>query len=152
MYNPLSMKCGSFVAVDELDYRGKDFRVVEIQEYDHALGGKHFKLVNYVLQADQEVVRLRAVPSKDGFKAMLMNLYDDCAYNEGLHNVVPLSMMRSRAFAKAYGTLLTDGPMEGISARAVVVIDANDKVVYTQLVPEIGEEPNYDAALAAIAK
>ena len=74
-----------------------------------------------------------------------------CA-TEGLHNVVPLSMMRGRNFAKEYGTLITDGPLEGISARAVVVIDANDKVVYTQLVPEIGEEPNYDAALAAIAK
>lgn len=71
---------------------------------------------------------------------------------EGLHNVLPLSMMRGRNFAKEYGTLITDGPLEGISARAVVVIDANDKVVYSQLVTEIGEEPNYDAALAAIAK
>lgn len=71
---------------------------------------------------------------------------------EGLHNVLPLSMMRGRNFAKEYGTLITDGPLEGISARAVVVIDANDKVVYAQLVTEIGEEPNYDAALAAIAK
>ena len=71
---------------------------------------------------------------------------------EGLHNVLPLSMMRGRNFAKEYGTLITDGPLEGISARAVVVIDANDKVVYTQMVPEIGEEPNYEAALAAIAK
>jgi len=74
-----------------------------------------------------------------------------CA-TEGLHNVVPLSMMRGRNFAKEYGTLITDGPWEGISARAVVVIDGSDKVVYTQLVREIGEEPNYDAALAAIAK
>ena len=71
---------------------------------------------------------------------------------EGLHNVLPLSMMRGRNFAKEYGTLITDGPLEGISARAVVVIDANDKVVYSQLVTEIGDEPNYDAALAAIAK
>jgi len=71
---------------------------------------------------------------------------------EGLHNVVSLSMMRGRNFAKEYGTLITDGPLEGISARAVVVIDANDKVAYTQLVPEIGDEPNYDAALAAVVK
>jgi len=74
-----------------------------------------------------------------------------CA-TEGLHNVVPLSMMRGRNFAKAYGTLITDGPFEGVSARAVVVIDANDKVVYTELVPEIGQEPNYDAALAAVVR
>jgi thiol peroxidase len=68
---------------------------------------------------------------------------------EGLRNVVPLSMMRSRAFAKDYGMLIVDGPFEGILARAVVVVDAHDKVVYTELVPEIAEEPNYDAALAA---
>ena len=71
---------------------------------------------------------------------------------EGLHNVVPLSMMRSRGFAKSYGTLLTDGPMEGISARAVVVIDGADKVVYAQLVPDIGQEPDYAAALAAAGR
>ena len=71
---------------------------------------------------------------------------------EGLHNVVPLSMMRSRAFAKAYGVLLTDGPMEGISARAVVVIDGDDRVAYTQLVPDIGQEPDYGAALAAASR
>jgi thiol peroxidase len=71
---------------------------------------------------------------------------------EGLHNVVPLSMLRGRNFAKAYGTLIIDGPFEGVSARAVCVIDANDKVVYTQLVPEIGDEPNYDAALAAVLR
>jgi thiol peroxidase len=71
---------------------------------------------------------------------------------EGLHNVVPLSMMRGRNFAKEYGTLIVDGAMEGVSARAVVVIDAMDKVVYTQLVPELAEEPNYDAALAAAQK
>jgi thiol peroxidase len=68
---------------------------------------------------------------------------------EGLHNVVPLSMMRGRGFAKAYGTLMTDGPMEGISARAVVVIDPTGRVVHAQLVPDIGQEPDYDAALAS---
>jgi thioredoxin-dependent peroxiredoxin len=74
-----------------------------------------------------------------------------CA-TEGLRNVVPLSMMRGRAFAKDYGTLIVDGPFEGISARAVVVVGQDDKVVYTQLVTEIGDEPDYDAALAAAAR
>ena len=69
---------------------------------------------------------------------------------EGIDNVVPLSMMRSRSFAKDYGVLIVDGPLAGITARAVVVIDENDKVVYTQLVPEIADEPDYDAALAAL--
>ena len=68
---------------------------------------------------------------------------------EGLQNVVPLSLMRGKGFAKDYGVLLEDGPLAGITARAVVVVDENDKVVYRQLVPEIGQEPDYDKALAA---
>jgi thiol peroxidase len=68
---------------------------------------------------------------------------------EGLQNVVPLSLMRDKNFAKDYGILIQDGALAGICARAVVVIDADDKVVYTQLVPEIGQEPDYDKALAA---
>ncbi len=69
---------------------------------------------------------------------------------EGLQNVVPLSLMRTKAFAKDYGVLLQDGPLEGITARAVVALDENDKVVYRQLVPEIAQEPDYDAALTAV--
>ena len=69
---------------------------------------------------------------------------------EKLDNVIPLSIMRSKNFAKDYGVLIQDGPLAGITARAVVVLDENDKVVYTQLVPEIGEEPDYDSALAAL--
>ena len=70
---------------------------------------------------------------------------------EGLQNVVPLSLMRDKNFATDYGILIQDGPLQGICARAVVVLDANDKVVYRQLVPEIGQEPDYEAALKAIA-
>lgn len=69
---------------------------------------------------------------------------------EKLENVIPLSMMRSRNFAKDYGVLIEDGPLAGITARAVVVLDENDKVVYSQLVGEIAEEPDYDSALAAL--
>jgi thiol peroxidase len=69
---------------------------------------------------------------------------------EGIKNVVPLSLMRSRNFAKDYGVLIQDGPLEGISARAVVVLDKNNKVIHSQLVPEIASEPDYDKALAAL--
>ena len=69
---------------------------------------------------------------------------------EGIDNVVTLSMMRSRNFAKDYGMLMVDGPLAGITGRAVVVLDAADKVVYTQLVPEITTEPDYDAAIKAL--
>ncbi len=69
---------------------------------------------------------------------------------EGLENVVPLSMMKSKKFAKDYGVLITDGPLEGLAARAIVVVDEDGKVTYTQLVKEIADEPDYDAALAAL--
>ena len=69
---------------------------------------------------------------------------------EGIENVTPLSLMRSRNFAKDYGVLITDGPLAGITARAIVIIDADGKVAYTEMVPEIAQEPNYDAALAAL--
>ena len=69
---------------------------------------------------------------------------------EGLENVVPLSMMKSKKFAKDYGVLITDGPLEGLAARAIVVVDEDGKVTYTQLVKEIADEPDYAAALAAL--
>ena len=68
-----------------------------------------------------------------------------------LENVIALSGMRNRNFAKDYGVLIQDGPLAGIMARAVVVIDENDKVVYTQLVEELTSEPDYEQALAALA-
>lgn len=69
---------------------------------------------------------------------------------EGIDNVHALTMMRSRNFGKDYGVLIEDGPLAGITARAIVIIDAAGKVVYTELVPEIGQEPDYDAALKAL--
>ena len=64
-------------------------------------------------------------------------------------HVVPLSMMRDRHFARDYGVLIQDGPLAGITARAVVVLDAENKVLHTELVSEIGHEPDYAAAIAA---
>ena len=69
---------------------------------------------------------------------------------EGLDNVVPASTFRAAEFGQAYGLALVDGPLKGLLARAVVVIDESGKVVHTELVPEIAQEPNYDAALAAL--
>lgn len=69
---------------------------------------------------------------------------------KGLDNVINLSMMRDKNFAKDYGVLIQDGPLAGITARAVVVLDETDQVVYAQLVPEIKEEPDYEAALAHV--
>ncbi|GLV10055.1 putative thiol peroxidase [Mycobacterium intracellulare subsp. chimaera] len=67
---------------------------------------------------------------------------------EGIENVKTASAFRD-SFGEDYGVTLTDGPMAGLLARAIVVIGADGNVVYTELVPEIAQEPNYDAALAA---
>ncbi len=69
---------------------------------------------------------------------------------EGIENVKPLSAFRDTAFEKDYGLLIAEGPLKGLLARAVVVIDATGKILYTELVPEIAQEPNYDQALAAL--
>ena len=69
---------------------------------------------------------------------------------EGAHNVVTLSTMRGAEFMKNYGVAITSGPLAGITARAVVVLDESNKVLHAELVPEIKQEPDYVAALAAL--
>ena len=71
---------------------------------------------------------------------------------EKLKNVVPLSMMRSRRFAKEYGVLMVDGPLAGLTARAVVVIDEQGKVSHAELVQDVADEPDYDAAMMALSQ
>jgi thiol peroxidase len=69
---------------------------------------------------------------------------------EGIKNVITLSGFRDSAFGKSYGVDTTDGPLAGLYARSVVVVDETGKVVYSQLVPETTQEPDYDSALAAL--
>ena len=71
---------------------------------------------------------------------------------EGLARVIPASAFRAAEFGRQYGVLLTDGPLAGLLARAVLVISESGKVIHTELVPEIVNEPNYDAALSALDK
>ena len=70
---------------------------------------------------------------------------------EGLNNVVTLSTMRGREFLKDYGVEIASGPLTGLAARAVVVLDAQNRVLHTELVSEIKNEPNYDAAIKALS-
>ena len=70
--------------------------------------------------------------------------------SEGLNNVDNLSVMRGREFMRDYGVKIADGPLSGVTARAVVVLDGNNVVRYTELVSDIKNEPNYEAALAAL--
>lgn len=69
---------------------------------------------------------------------------------EGLDNVINLSDMRDRNFGKTYGLEFTDGPLEGLLSRVVIVIDENGVVTHAQQVPEIVDEPDYNAALSAL--
>ncbi|WP_369959330.1 thiol peroxidase [Pseudomonas benzenivorans] len=69
---------------------------------------------------------------------------------EGLDNVISLSTMRGGEFLKDYGVAIADGPLAGVAARAVVVLDEHDKVLHSELVAEIADEPNYAAAEAAL--
>jgi thiol peroxidase len=69
---------------------------------------------------------------------------------EGLEKVVTLSDYRTGAFGRDYGVEITDSPLQGLLSRAVVVVDENNQVIYTQQVPETVDEPDYDAAIAAL--
>ena len=70
---------------------------------------------------------------------------------EGLDRVANLSLMRGRQFLNDYGVAIASGPLAGLAARAVLVLDEHDKVLHAELVSEIGHEPNYDAALKVLA-
>jgi thiol peroxidase len=119
------------------------------------------KLLNIVPSLDTPVCATSTKKFDDAAKArndvVMLIVSADLPFAQGrfcgaenTQNVVTLSMMRDKNFAKDYGVLITDGPLAGITGRAVVVLDADDKVVYTQLVPEITQEPDYDKALAAL--
>lgn len=70
--------------------------------------------------------------------------------SENVTHVIPLSLMRSKKMAEDYGILIVDGPLAGLCARAIIILDESDRVIYTELVSEITEEPNYDKAIAAL--
>lgn len=69
---------------------------------------------------------------------------------EGLNNITNLSLMRGRDFMRNYGVKIADSALSGVTARAVLVLDEHDRVLHAELVSEIKQEPNYEAALAAL--
>jgi len=69
---------------------------------------------------------------------------------EGIENLTVASDFRNKDFANKYGVLIADGPLAGVTCRAIFAIDENGTVTYKEIVPEITEEPNYDSALAAV--
>ena len=90
---------------------------------------------------------------------LLLNISADLPFaqkrfcdSEALKNIVTLSTMRSLSFGKDYGVQMVDGPLAGLMSRAVLVLDADNRIVYSEQVPELRQEPNYEAALAALRK
>ncbi|EOA56144.1 thiol peroxidase [Parabacteroides sp. PF5-5] len=69
---------------------------------------------------------------------------------EGIENVIPTSIFRNAEFARNYGVLMNDGPLKGLLARSVIIVNPEGKIIYTQLVSEITEEPDYQAAIDVI--
>jgi thiol peroxidase len=159
--NPVSTS-GNLPAVGS---KAPDFKLVGEDLKDVSLGsfkGKK-KILNIVPSLDTSVCATSARKFNERAKeipnCVVIIVSADLPFaserfrsNEGLTEIVTLSMMRSRAFARDYGLLITSGPLAGICARAVVVLDENDLVVYTELVSEIAREPNYDLVLAAVRK
>jgi thiol peroxidase len=70
---------------------------------------------------------------------------------ENVHNVMTLSAMRGHEFGKAYGVLIQDGPIAGLLARSIFILDEKDHILYSELVPEITQEPNYHKAFAVLS-
>ena len=135
---------GELADISLADYAGKKKLLNIVPSLDTAVCATSTKRFNdYASQHDDTVMLM--------ISADLPFAMSRFCSAEGADNVISLSLMRSKAFAKDYGVLIQDGPLAGITARAVVVLDEDNKVVYTELVPEIAKEPDYDAAIAALS-
>ena len=119
------------------------------------------KILNIVPSLDTGVCAASAKKFNESVadlgNVVLLNISADLPFAAGrfcesnhLGNVVALSTFRSPDFAQAYGAAIVDGPLAGLTCRAVVVLDESNQVLHSQLVPEIAQEPDYDAALAAL--
>jgi thiol peroxidase len=143
-------------AVSDFTLTGKDLGDVTLKNY----AGKR-KVLNIVPSLDtptcQQSTRVFNQKASSASNAIVLVVSADLPFAmsrfcsaEGLNNVVTLSTFRNRDFHDKYGVDIADGPLKGLTARAVIVLDENNKVLHSQLVPEIASEPNYDAALAAL--
>lgn len=158
--NPVSL-AGEFI---QTDMQAPDFSLVkgDLGNYTLADAKGKFIVLNIFPSMDTEVcatsVRKFNKLAAGKENTVVLAISKDLPFaqgrfctTEGIENVIPLSDYRYTSdFGEKYGVLMTNGPLCGLLARAVVVINPEGKVIHTQLVPEITEEPDYDAALAAI--
>jgi thiol peroxidase len=156
-------KCHTNGELPKVGSKAPDFRLTDKDLKDCSLlswAGKK-KLISIVPSLDTPVCALSTKKFNEHAKAhpdtVILTVAADLPFAmrrfcgaEGLENVVALSLMRDKKFAEDYGVLLTDGPMAGITARAIVVLSAEDTVKYVELVPEIAQEPDYETALRAL--
>lgn len=143
--------------------KAPEFTLVDkdLNDIESATFSNKVTLLNIVPSLDTGVCATSTKKFNDAAKAnpgvVFLTISADLPFAQGrfctaekIDAVQTLSMMRSRQFAKDYGVLIEDGPLAGVTARAVVVIDAGGQVIYTEQVPEITQEPDYDAAIAAL--
>jgi len=157
--NPINV-AGNFPkagdSAPDFSLTGKDLKEVSLKDF----AGKR-KVINIVPSLDTPVCQTstRKFNEKAGAlpNTVVLVVSGDLPFAmkrfceaEGIANVTTLSTLRGRDFHGKYGVDITDGPLRGLTARGVVVLDENNKVKYSQLVPEIKDEPDYDAALAAL--
>lgn len=149
----LGMQAPDFTLID------KDLKKRSLKDYS----GKR-KLISILPSLDTKVCSLSAKKFNQAIKehfqeGIVLNVSADLPFAqsrfchaESIDNVICLSMMNSKDFAQSYGILMLDGPLAGLCARAVLVLDENDTVIYTELVSEITQEPNYEKALQHFSK
>jgi thiol peroxidase len=144
--------------------KAPDFILVDSQLNDISLSNfkNMYKVLNIVPSLDTPVCQKSTKVFNEKINsiqgAVVLTISADLPFamerfcsSESLTLIKSLSMMRSRNFAKDYGVLITDGPLKGITARAIVVIDKDDNIIHTELVNEIANEPNYENAMKCIS-
>jgi len=157
--NPVKLN-GTFPQVGE---PARPFTLVnkDLQDITLASFGNRRKVLNIVPSLDTPTCQASARRfNKEAASlpdTVVINISADLPFamarfcsSEGLDNVVNLSVMRGRDFLRYYGVEIASGPLVGLAARAVVVLDRNNMVRYTEMVSAIEHEPNYEAALAAV--
>lgn len=149
----LGIQAPEFVLID------KDLKKRFLKDYPDKR-----KLISIVPSLDTAVCSLSAKKFNQSIKenseaGVVLNISADLPFaqsrfchTEKVDTIVCLSMMGSKDFAETYGILMLDGPLANLCARAIVVLDENDTVIYTELVPEITQEPNYTEALKHFLK
>lgn len=148
-----------------LHTKAPDFRLVDKDLNEHSLQQYHGKrkLIATVPSLDTGVCSAMTKHFNEFAKkhpgAVLITVSADLPFaqkrfceTENVRNVTIYSMMRDKEFGKAYGVLIQDGPLAGLLARSVLVLDEKDHVLYAELVPEITQEPNYHKALEVLAR